>query len=276
MAAEPGESGTSETSERLIGQMEQGESARGEASTSGTELDRRNEDDYGSDALLSPRGKVLAAALVADSVASTASIFDVDAMLADTEYTCRALRRDTLRNFDQRLMEAMPDTPIQDVEVLSSLPKLSRSFGMNVSATWTATEHIVDTDSYLGNVSAVHNVYMLANEVLTTMQPLRHNDNNVAPEKLRCRSLLNKLTLMYHALQDLQTHGVTARRRIESRFEDVSQALRMSEFYPHGPDSDHLSWIEEAASFSRQAALDASMKILHAYKFMPIARLATS
>lgn len=142
---------------------------------------------------LTPRGRLLAAALVADSVASTASIFD-SLHEDDTDFDTRALRRQTLSDFDKELMAAMPGQAFKDVDVLQSLPKLSRSFGMNVTAMWTAPEHIVDGETYLGSMSAIHNFYFQSQALNSAVSAV---PAGATPDRKLSKEILNKLTLTY-------------------------------------------------------------------------------
>ena len=142
---------------------------------------------------LPPRARLLAAALVADSVASTASIFD-PLHEDDTDFDTRALRRQTLTDFDRELTAAMPGRAFKDVEVLQSLPKLSRSFGMNVTAMWTASDHMVDGETYLGSMSAIHNFYFQARALEGAVSAVAAG---AAPDRKQSKEIMNKLTLTY-------------------------------------------------------------------------------
>ena len=171
------------------------------------------------------RVMLLGAALLADSIASTAPVFRVATGDQDHESssslasTMQANQQLVLREFDEMLIAVMPTTPIEKVALLRSLPKLSLSLGKNTinynpnlnsetrksqtppymmtaqheAGMWMPKDFIVDRDSYLGNMSAIHNTYVIAEDLEKCIEKL----DGTLPDRDESKQILNKLTLLY-------------------------------------------------------------------------------
>ena len=141
------------------------------------------------------RLQLLVAGIVADSVASTSSIFHISER--DTDYNTRTLQQQTLRAFDELLQRVSPGINIANAEVLKSLPKLASFFGVDIGATgsaiWQPSENLGIDGSYLGFASANSTIYFAANSLLRELENLQGQ----VPDRSKSKIILGKLTVLY-------------------------------------------------------------------------------